>query len=345
MGGRNLGQLPEYRAIVRHGLDLLYGSHLMPNSTSLDTAFKTLTGHRPFRWQSRLFDLLLAGQPPAAVDVPTGLGKTSVMALWLIALVRCADLPRKLIYIVDRRAVVDQATRFAADLRERIPSELAAELGVGDKGLPVSTLRGGKVDDRAWLDDPSKPAIVVGTVDMVGSRLLFEGYGVSRGMRPYQAGFVGADTLFVLDEAHLCAPFEALLREVEEHRDNTFGPVGRHAAPDAITPPVRLMSLSATGRSALDSGRMTFRLESADREEEVVRQRLNANKRLGLHLLDDPKNLLGDMAERAIGLGFRSCAEARCRLLRSAQGRLGSEETDRPKNQDKSEGVARCSAG
>ena len=276
----------------------------MPNSTSLDTAFKTLIGHRPFRWQSRLFDLLLAGQPPAAVDVPTGLGKTSVMALWLIALVRCADLPRKLIYIVDRRAVVDQATRFAADLRERIPSELAAELEVGDKGLPVSTLRGGKVDDRAWLDDPSKPAIVVGTVDMVGSRLLFEGYGVSRGMRPYQAGFVGADTLFVLDEAHLCAPFEALLREVEEHRDNTFGPVGRHAAPDAITPPVRLMSLSATGRSALDSGRMTFRLESADREEEVVRQRLNANKRLGLQLLDDPKNLLGDMAERAIGLGF-----------------------------------------
>ena len=273
-------------------------------STSFDAVFKVLTAHRPFRWQSRLFELLLAGQPPAAVDVPTGLGKTSVMALWLIALVRHADLPRKLIYIVDRRAVVDQATRFATDLRENLPSELAAELGLGDRGLPVSTLRGGKADDRAWLDDPSKPAIVVGTVDMVGSRLLFEGYGVSQGMRPYQAGFMGADTLFVLDEAHLCPPFEALLREVEEHRDNTFGPVGRHAAPDAITPPVRLMSLSATGRSALDSGRMTFRLESADREEEVVRQRLNATKRLGLHLLDDPKNLLGEMAERAIELGF-----------------------------------------
>ena len=273
-------------------------------STSFDAVFKVLTGHRPFRWQNRLFDLLLAGQPPAAVDVPTGLGKTSVMALWLIALVRHADLPRKLIYIVDRRAVVDQATRFAADLRKKLPSEMAAELGVGDRGLPVSTLRGGKADDRAWLDDPSKPAIVVGTVDMVGSRLLFEGYGVSRGMRPYQAGFMGADTLFVLDEAHLCPPFEALLREIEEHRDNTFGPVGRHAAPDPITPPVRLMSLSATGRSALDRDRMTFRLESADREEEVVRQRLNATKRLGLHVLDDPKNLLGEMAERAMELGF-----------------------------------------
>ena len=285
-------------------LRLAMSPKLPEDATSLDAIFKALTGHRPFRWQSRLFALLLSGQPPAAVDVPTGLGKTSVMALWLIALARGADLPRRLIYVVDRRAVVDQATRFAAGLCDDLPLDLAEALAVVDAGLPVSTLRGGKADDRAWLDDPSKPAIVVGTIDMVGSRLLFEGYGVSRGMRPYQAGFVGADALFVLDEAHLCPPFEALLREVEDHRDSTFGPVGRHAAPDAITPPVRLMSLSATGRSALDSGHTTFRLGSADREEEVVQQRLNAAKRLALHLLDDPKKLREELAERAIALGF-----------------------------------------
>lgn len=276
----------------------------MPNSTFLNTDFKALTGHRPFRWQSRLFGHLMDGQPPEAVDVPTGLGKTSVMALWLIALARGAHLPRRLIYVVDRRAVVDQATRFAADLCENLPSDLAEKLAVADAGLPVSTLRGGKADNRDWLDDPSKPAIVVGTIDMVGSRLLFEGYGVSRGMRPYQAGFVGADALFVLDEAHLCPPFEALLREVKDHRGGTFGPVGRHAAPDAITPPVRLMSLSATGRSAPAGGRTVFRLGSADREEELVLQRLNAAKRLGLHLLDDPKKLREELAERAIALGF-----------------------------------------
>ena len=131
----------------------------------------------PFRWQCRLFDLLLGGEIPGAVDIPTGLGKTAVMALWLIALAHGAKLPRRLVYIVDRRAVVDQATRFAEQLRRNMPDDLAEKLGLnnGRDLLPISTLRGGLVDNRDWLEDPAKPAIVIGTIDMIGSRLLFEG--------------------------------------------------------------------------------------------------------------------------------------------------------------------------
>ena len=266
-------------------------------------AFKALTGHQPFHWQRRLFELLADGKLPSAVDVPTGLGKTSVMVLWLIALAQGAALPRRLVYVVDRRAVVDQATRSAQQLREAVPPDLAANLELDAAGLPVSTLRGGAADNRAWLDDPSKPAIVVGTVDMVGSRLLFEGYGVSKGMRPYHAGFLGADTLVVLDEAHLCPPFEALLRDIERQRDSKFGPVGKLAQLDAFTPPFRLVSLSATGRSG-EGDRTTFRLQREDREEAEVHQRLNAAKSLALHSIDDPKALSREMAERAIRLGF-----------------------------------------
>ena len=266
-------------------------------------AFKALTGYQPFRWQRRLFDLMDSGKLPSAVDVPTGLGKTSVMTLWLIALGRGAALPRRLVYVVDRRAVVDQATRSAQQLRESVPPDIAGDLGLGAEGLPISTLRGGAADNRAWLDDPSRPAIVVGTVDMVGSRLLFEGYGVSKGMRPYQAGFLGADTLLVLDEAHLCPPFEALLRDIERQRDSKFGPVGKLAQKDAFTPPFRLVSLSATGRSG-EGRRAAFRLQREDREEAEVHQRLSAAKSLALHSIDDPKALPKEMAERAIRLGF-----------------------------------------
>jgi CRISPR-associated endonuclease/helicase Cas3 len=101
--------------------------------------------------------------------------------------------------------------------------ELKKQLGLNDRRkLSISTLRGAHVDNREWLDDPAAPAIIVGTVDMIGSRLLFEGYGVSRKMRPYQAGLLGVDALIVLDEAHLVPPFAHLLRAIEQ--ENSLQP-------------------------------------------------------------------------------------------------------------------------
>ncbi len=184
--------------------------------------FVALMGKRPFLWQCRLFRRFLESDIPSALDLPTGLGKTSVMAIWLLARALAREdvrkgIPRRLVYIVDRRAVVDQATEEAEKLRQAVNGDaayLSEALGLGSGSLPISTLRGAYVDNREWLDNPAAPAIVVGTVDMIGSRLLFEGYGVSRKMRPYHAGLLGADTLIVLDEAHLVPPFEALLWQI-----------------------------------------------------------------------------------------------------------------------------------
>lgn len=262
-------------------------------------------GYEPLRWQARLLRLLIDGTLPKAVDVPTGLGKTSVMALWLIALAEGAKLPRRLVYVVDRRAVVDQATRFAELLRTNIPRDIADGLNLTSGrrrtgSLPVSTLRGGFADNRVWLEDPSKPAIIVGTVDMVGSRLLFEGYGVSRRMRPYHAGLLAVDALVLLDEAHLCPAFEALLRRVEVERDGALGSGGGITS----TPPFHLMSLSATGRETGDAGGVgVFRLEPQDKDEDVARERLGARKRLKVIELEDPKSLAEELGARAVELG------------------------------------------
>ena len=87
-------------------------------------------------------------------------------------------------------------------------------LGLNQERLPISTLRGQYADNRLWLESPVRSAIVVGTVDMIGSRLLFEGYGVGTRMRPVHAALIANDTLVVLDEAHLVLPFQELVRAV-----------------------------------------------------------------------------------------------------------------------------------
>ena len=281
-----------------------------------DEAFKAITGYGPFPWQARLFERLSAGGLPPAMDIPTGLGKTSVMALWLLARAAGARLPRRLVYVVDRRAVVDQATTFAEDIRAALdrPACPAVEqvrqgLALGDRPLAISTLRGKYVDNREWLDDPAAPAIIVGTVDMVGSRLLFEGYGVSRRMRPYAAGLMGCDTLVMLDEAHLSRPFEHLLRSIEReqrvpaanHAGQARGCLAGTRADEDCPPPLRVLPLSATLRDA-PGPELPFTLEDEDRANEIVRARLEAPKTLTIEDLDKNATLEDALAERAWGL-------------------------------------------
>jgi CRISPR-associated endonuclease/helicase Cas3 len=284
-----------------------------------DRQFAALSGFNPLSWQRRLFERLVKGDVPSALDLPTGLGKTSVMSIWLIARAHGARLPRRLVYVVDRRAVVDQATDEAEKLRKALEgkaehfsdldgtaqalakqtaAELKKWLGFTDEGkLPISTLRGAHVDNREWLDDPAVPAIIVGTVDMIGSRLLFSGYGVSRKMRPYQAGLLGVDALIVLDEAHLVPPFAHLLREIE--RDASLRP--KDDADGALLPCFALLPLSATQRDpgANERGRAPFRLEEEDwKTDFVVQARLEAKKRLRLEPLaaKDQDKQLADAA-------------------------------------------------
>ncbi len=136
------------------------------------TAFGQLTGHAPFPWQASLYERFSEGDDfPTACDLPTGLGKTAVIAIWLIALANHPNkMPRRLVYVVNRRTVVDQTTDEVQQLRKNLP-----HLGTWFQELAVSTLSGQFADNRAWSNDPSKPAVICGTVDIIGSRLLFSG--------------------------------------------------------------------------------------------------------------------------------------------------------------------------
>ncbi len=276
-----------------------------------DRTFRALTGYSPFPWQARLFKQLCECELPPAVDIPTGLGKTSVMGIWLLARAAGASLPRRLVYVVDRRAVVDQATDFAEKIRKTLQDcsdleQVRAGLKIGDRPLAISTLRGQHRDNREWLSDPAASAIIVGTVDMVGSRLLFEGYGVSRKMRPYAAGLMGCDTLVLLDEAHLSRPFERLLKTIEEEqRVSTTGSAGASRgcftgsrASASVPPPFRVLPLSATLGNAAETAQ-AFSINDADLNDETVSARLNAAKTLQIENLSGAVELPIVLAKRA----------------------------------------------
>lgn len=276
------------------------------DTTEFDAAFEALTrdgmrdgrGHAPMRWQQRLYREFLDGRIPSALDLPTGLGKTSVITIWLIAQAHGAALPRRLVYVVDRRVVVDQASDEAERIVDRLQADepiangLRMRLGIGTGGLAVSTLRGGRAEDRGWTYDPAAPAIIVGTVDLIGSRLLFSGYRLSRWSRPLQAGLLGVDSLIVLDEAHLSPAFESASRRVCALRNQ--------ATPTPI-PELNLLPLSATPGDDREDG--VFRLTNEDYEDATVRRRTGRErptKRLTFEQLGTAKDALADaLANRA----------------------------------------------
>ncbi|HPB56408.1 MAG TPA: type I-U CRISPR-associated helicase/endonuclease Cas3, partial [Candidatus Aminicenantes bacterium] len=89
--------------------------------------FQSITGKDPFPWQSRLYEDFRQGVIPPSCDLPTGLGKTSVIPIWLLALAAKNDeaqIPRRLVYVVNRRTIVDQSSQVAYDLCEKLKGAL-----------------------------------------------------------------------------------------------------------------------------------------------------------------------------------------------------------------------------
>ena len=230
--------------------------------------FQELTGYEPLPWQSRLYDRLYAGDIPSVCDIPTGLGKTMVIPIWLIALKHQqmagqGTLPRRLVYIINRRTVVDQATEVVEQIRKKWTDP-----------LEVSTLRGELADNGEWKKDPSVPSIIIGTIDMVGSKLLFNGYGDGRYGRVHHAGLVGQDTLWVHDEAHITPAFSALLHCIANEQKECHE-----------MRPIHVMELTATPRSDHD----VLGLEDDDRDHPIVKARINAEKIVKLHEVEKSK--------------------------------------------------------
>lgn len=275
------------------------------SDTTFKTRFKVLTGYEPFPWQIKLFEQWVGkGEPPPSCNLPTGLGKTSIVAIWLLALMdQPGKIPRRLVYVVNRRTVVDQTTDEVVKIRENLNTKLE-NCPDHIRELKISTLRGQFADNHEWSDDPSCPAVICGTVDMIGSRLLFSGYGVGFKTKPLHAGFLGQDVLVVHDEAHLEPAFQDLLTAIEKEQREV------ERSQSMPWPKLRVMELTATSRRK-EAKEEQFGLTDEEKRPEVIPdpptkpihyvwRRQTAKKTLRLHPNDNDTKLVDKIANLAL---------------------------------------------
>lgn len=279
-------------------------------------------GSAPFPWQERLaretWARLAGGAEtsflPDLLDIPTGAGKTSIIDVvtFLQALEgglppASRKVPRRTVFVVDRRVVVDQVDEHVKHLAQQLVDARNAEgvlgkaarslLGLQGSGgktpLRTASLRGGTVRDETWARRPDVPVVLSSTIDQVGSRLLFRGYGLSDSTKPLHAGLLGTDTLFVLDEVHLSVPFAETLRML---RDRYVGARG-----DGLPQRWWVVQLSATAPSSPGEG--VFRLSAEDRDptaSPTLAQRLSAKKPAELAGLSFGVNDDGRLAKEVV---------------------------------------------
>ena len=272
------------------------GQPRLPPMPVFDAFYEAGNGRAPFPWQSRLARHVGDhGSWPAEIGVPTGLGKTACLdiAVWWLASQAHLNAgersaPTRIWWVVNRRLLVDEASKHAERLNEmlrqpgadgrsphiqdvlsRVATRLCSLAGpqAGDP-LHVIPMRGGLTLGRP--PNPTQPSVIVSTIPMYGSRLLFRGFGSSRSMRPIDAALAGTDSLVLVDEAHLARHLRGLIPKLKQCTP---------ASADALLPARRsapqVVSLTATGDSSADD---RFELDGDDLANEIVIRRLDAAK-------------------------------------------------------------------
>lgn len=272
--------------------------------------------HDPFPWQQRLVDEVMQRRAwPDTIDIPTGLGKTSILdiAVYVAAALgveRHSPARRRMFFVIDRRVVVDEAFEHGSMIAralqhaDRSPAlteivsalrrhGLAPRRSTDDRPMVVERMRGGLTWSWNWMNRPDRLAIVVGTVDQLGSRMLFRGYGLGQRLSSIDAALVGNDSLIVVDEAHLAEPLVAAVRSAVA-LDEPSRPIG------TMRPAMVVMSATQRRDSSMPDGQWRFGLGDADLTHPVAARRLRANKQLRLVKVTGSRRLADAMADVAL---------------------------------------------
>lgn len=292
----------------------------MPLPTDFRALFELATGYQPYAYQVQL---AAADPPPDVLRVPTGSGKTqALLAAWLHHRVVVGRGPRRLIYALPMRSLVEQTATVARELRSHV--------GLADTELPIDVLMGGEEQEADWRRSPELPQIIVGTIDMLLSRALNRGYAESRFAWPIAFGLLHNDCRWVFDEVQLMGPARATSAQLDGLRRK----LGTIASCETVwvSATVDEEALRAVDRPELGT---TLALPASDQEGSLAR-RLNAPKALERVDLADvkgsavPRAIAGEVMRRhapaSRTLIVLNTVDRAQRTARELWRRIGSEE-------------------
>ena len=182
---------------------------------------KATTLPSPFRYQCRLAcgpnadphdaETLSVGGvcQSQLIQIPTGCGKTAAVVLaWLWNRVLQPNVdarsrwPRRLVFCLPMRTLVEQTAENVRDWLQNLDGLEWDGRSDHEGKIGLNILMGGE-ERTNWDLYPERDAILVGTQDMLLSRALNRGYGMSRYRWPMHFGLLNNDALWVLDETQL----------------------------------------------------------------------------------------------------------------------------------------------
>lgn len=233
---------------------------------------------QPYSYQQRL----ALEDWPELLDVPTGMGKTAAATLaWLWkrgwrdggrhGAIDVAT-PRRLIWCLPMRVLVEQT-------RDNILGWLC-NLGVdgatGSGKVSLHVLMGGEDDLDSWVERPEEDMIVIGTQDMLLSRALMRGYGMSRYRWPIHFSLLHNDSLWVYDEVQLMGAGLATSAQLEAFRRS--GSLAKASRSLWVSATLRPEWLDTVDLRPHANSLKRRTIDHADREQ--ANERLNAFKSL-----------------------------------------------------------------